>query len=165
MGRKIRDNSLMQMYVCASIFLLALPNLSFCTVLLSGEPYCSSDGDPISYAEPGTNISINCSVGNPSSQNELNWAIPMFDGSEDGFGDGVTVTNNYGANDDDIENGINFKSTVNHFNATERTTNATLSFTAITGLDTLVVSCSNGAFPPVKSDCTLSILSKSYYTY
>ena len=150
------------MYVCASFFLLALPNLSFCTVLLSGEPYCSSDGGPISYAESGTTISINCSVGNPSSANTLTWSIPMFDGSEDGFGDGVRVTNTDGGNADDTENGIEFKSTVNDFNGAERITNrATLSFTAVTGLDTLVLSCSNAAFPAATSNCTLSILSKS----
>ena len=114
----------------------------------------------LNYAEPGTKIKINCSVGNPNSQNQLTWSILLFDGPKDGFGDGIRVTNTNGANADDTENGIEFKSTVSYFNTTERTTNATLSFTAVTGLDTLVLSCSNGDFPAVKSDCTLFILSK-----
>ena len=85
----------------------------------------------------------------------------MFDEPEGGFGDGVRLTSTNGANGDSTEKGIEFKSTVNYFNTVERATNATLSFTAVTGLGTLVLSCSNGAFPAAKINCTLSILSKS----
>ena len=52
----------------------------------------------------------------------------MFDGLEPG--DGVQLINTDGADGDDTENGINFLSTVSYFSTTERTTNATLSFTA-----------------------------------
>ena len=95
-------------------------------------------------------ISINCVIDNPDNLiNSLVWSIYSF---------GVSITNTEGNNADDVDQ-HDFVSTVNSFNNTLSTTNATLTFPAISDLDEAVVECS-GAQADNKSECTLFIKSK-----
>ena len=73
-GTKIPDNSednfpynfpFPNVCVCIFLFTGFTKFIPLHSILLSGKPYCSSDGDPVSYAEPGTTISVNCSVETP----------------------------------------------------------------------------------------------------
>ena len=98
-------------------------------------------------------ISINCVIDNPDNLiNSLTWSISSF---------GVSVTNTNGNNADDVDQD-DFESTVNDFNNTLSTTNATLTFPASSDLDEAVVECS-GAQADTKSECTLFIKSKYIY--
>ena len=95
-------------------------------------------------------ISINCVIENPDNLiNSLVWSIYSF---------GVSITNTEGNNADDVDQ-HNFVSIVNSFNNTLSTTNATLTFPAVSDLDEAVVECS-GAQADTKSECTLFIKSK-----
>ena len=123
-----------------------------CSVLLSGGPYCTDSGQSNTavHASPGTTISITCSVDNPSPGiNALEWTIPSF---------GVSVYNVNGAIGVDGDQ-PDFVSTVNSFNNTVDTTSATLTFTAVSGLDEDVLSC--GDVTSATNSCTIYILSKS----
>ena len=95
-------------------------------------------------------ISINCVIDNPDNLiNSLTWSISSF---------GVSVTNTNGNDADDV-NQDDFESTVNDFNNTLSTTNATLTFPAISDLDEAVVEC-RGAQTDIAKECTLFIKSK-----
>ena len=132
--------------------LLFSSSLVYSSVLLSGGPYCTDSGDinTAVHALPGTTISITCSVDNPSPGiNALEWTIPSF---------GVSVSNVNGAIGVDADQ-PDFVSTVNSFDNTVDTTNATLTFTAVSGLDEDVLSC--GDVTSATNSCTIYILSKS----
>ena len=132
--------------------LLLSSSLVYSSVLLSGGPYCTDSGQSNTavHAVPGTTISITCSVDNPDDiTNLLSWTIPSF---------GVSVTNVNGVNGADTDQ-PDFQSTVNSADPTDRTTNATLTFTAVSGLDEDVLNC--GDVTSTTSSCTIYILSKS----
>ena len=95
-------------------------------------------------------ISINCVIDNPDNLiNSLVWSITSF---------GVSITNTDGNDADDVDQ-PNFESTVNSFNNTLSTTNATLTFPALSDLDEAVVEC-RGAQTDIAKECTLFIKSK-----
>ncbi len=71
------------------------------------------------------------------------------------------MTNFNGVNDDDTDQ-PDFMSTVNSFNNPDATTNATLSFTAVSELDGMEVNC-RADNASVTQSCTLYILSKLYH--
>ena len=130
-------------------FLLLVPVVSSTTVTLLGQ-YCSTDGGDGTHADPGDIISINCAVDNPDNQlNILTWAIFSF---------GVLVSNINGDNANDLDQ-PEFESTVNSFDNTLLTTNATLTFPAISDLDGAVVVC-KGLDIDITRSCTLLIKSK-----
>ena len=123
-----------------------------CSALLSSGPYCTANGDinTAVHAVPGTTISITCYVDNPDDiTNLLSWSIPSF---------GVSVVNVNGMNGADADQ-PDFQSTVNSANPSDRTTNATLTFTAVSVLDEDVLNCAD--ITTVTSSCTIYILSKS----
>ena len=117
-------------------------------MLLSSGPYCDDGSNTVQHAVPGATVSVSCSVDNPDGGlNVLSWTIPSF---------GVSVTNLDGTN----AGQTNFVSTVTSFDNTEGTTNATLTFTAVSALDGAVVNCRD--ITSTISSCTLFILSKSF---
>ena len=121
----------------------------YSSVLLSGGPYCTDSGQSNTavHAVLGTTISITCSVDNPDGgTNLLAWTIPSF---------GVSVANVNGADADQPD----FLSIVNSVDPTDRTTNATLTFTAVSGLDEDVLSCED--VTTATDSCTIYILSES----
>ncbi len=129
------------------------PSLVYSSILLSDGPYCTDSGlTNTIHAVPDTTISITCATDNPDgSVNVLRWTIPSF---------GVSVSNTDGDDDDDTDQ-PEFISTVNSANNTDATTNATLTFPAVSGLDGAVVNCRDG-LSTIES-CTLYILSKLYH--
>ena len=132
----------MPLHICAG----------FCSVLLSGGPYCTDSGESNTavHAVPGTTISITCSVDNPDGGlNALVWTIPSF---------GVSLTNVNGVDAVDVDQ-PDFVSTVNSFDNDIDTTNATLTFTAVSGLDEAVLNCTD--VTSTTDSCTIYILSKS----
>ena len=135
-------------------FLFLVPVVSSSAVALSGGQYCNTDGgNGTTHADPGDIISINCAVDNPDGfLNLLTWIIDSF---------GVLITNTDGNNADDVDQ-PEFVSTVNSFNETLLTTNATLTFSAISDLDEAVVVC-RGVQTLITKECTLLI--KSKYSY
>ena len=137
-------------------FIFLVPVVSS-TVALSGGQYCNTnEGNGTTHADPGDIISINCAVDNPDGfSNSLTWTI-------DSFGVSVTSTDGVDANDVDQPK---FVSTVNSFNETLLTTNATLTFPALSDLDEAVVVC-RGVQTLITKECTLLIKSKySYYIF
>ena len=131
-------------------FLLLVPVVSSTTVTLSGGQYCSTDEGDGAHADPGDMISINCAVDSPDNGlNILRWTIFSF---------GVLVSNIGGDDDNDLDQ-PEFVSTVNSFDNTLLTTNATLTFPAISDLDGAVVVCS-GLDIDITKSCTLLIKSK-----
>ena len=134
---------------------MLVPVVSSSTVTLLGGQYCSTDEGDGTHADPGDIISINCAVDNPDNLlNSLVWSISSF---------GVSVTNTNG-NDDSDEDQPEFVSTVNSFDPTQRTTNATLTFPAVSDLDEAVVEC-RGVQASITSECTLFIESKCNYCH
>ena len=120
-------------------------------MLLSGGPNCDDGSNTVQHAVPGTTVSVSCSVDNPNNLlNVLSWTIPYY---------GVSVTNTDGVNAADVDQ-PDFMSTVTSFNNTEGTTNATLSFPAVSALDGAVVNCAD--VTETTSSCTLFIMSKSF---
>ena len=135
-------------------FLLLVPVVSSSIVTLLGGQYCTTDGGDGTHADPGDIISINCAVDNPDDLlNTLVWSISSF---------GVQVTNINGIDDSD-EDQPEFVSTVNSFNNTLLTINATLTFPAVSDLDEAVVVC-RGVQASITSECTLFIESKYMYS-
>ena len=123
-------------------------------MLLSGGTYCDDGSNTVQHAVPGTTVSVSCSVDNPNGGlNVLAWTIQSY---------GVSVTNVDGNNADDADQ-PDFVSTVTSFNNSEGTTNATLTFTAVSALDGAVVNCRD--VPSTISSCTLFIMSKSFVQY
>ena len=128
--------------------LFLVPVVSCTTVTLLGGQYCSTDGGGDTHADPGDIVSINCAVDNPNNLlNVLVWTISS-----------VQFANLNGENATDGE----FVSTVNSFDNSLRTTNATLTFPAVSDLDEAVVLCS-GILTDFRSNCTLLIKSKYIY--
>ena len=148
------------MTACTFFFLyqaVILSSPAFCFVILSGGTNCSTSGDPVSYVEPGTTVNVTCFVDNEPNTvaNFLIWTIPSFGG-----GGGVSVVNVLG-NDQSVNvNGVLFTSTVNSADPVERTINATLSFTAVSGLDGATVFCRDNEAPTTVKNCTVFLLSK-----
>ena len=137
---------------------MILSSPAICSVILSGGTNCSTSGDPVSYVKPGTTVTVTCFVDNDPNNvaNFLFWTIPSFGG-----GSGVLVINLLGNDHDDTVNGVVFTSTVNSVDPDERTTNATLSFTAVSGLDEATVFCRDNETPPTVKNCTMFVLSKN----
>ena len=136
-------------------------SVALTSVVLDGGEYCRTDIGDGTHARPGTNITINCVVdtfGSNISTNLLIWTIPS---------EGVSITHfngELGSDPDDPE----FVSTINSFNNTLLTTNATLTFQATSDLDQAVVNCEDVL--AMNSNCTLFILSECvtklrYYFY
>ncbi len=136
------------------VVLFLSPSLVYSSVLLSDGLYCTDSGlTNTIHAVPDTTISITCATDNPDTENNLLvWTIPSF---------GVSVANFGGANNGDDDQS-EFFSTVNSFNNAEATTNATLSFPAVSGLDGAVVNC-RADDTSVLVNCTLYILSELYH--
>ena len=119
--------------------------------MLDGGQYCRTDIGDGTHAEPGTNITINCVVDTSGSgipTNLLIWTIPLED---------VTIVHPNGAPASDPDD-PEFVSTINSFNNTLLTTNATLTFQATSDLDQAVVNCEDVL--SMNSNCTLFILSE-----
>ena len=139
------------------LYSLYLGLASISIVTLSGGQNCrncSTDGGDGTHANPGDMISINCAIDNPDNLvNSLVWSISSF---------GVSITNTDGNDADDVDQS-DFVSTVNDFNDTLSTTNATLTFPAISDLDEAVVKC-RGAQTDTAKECTLCIKSKYMYS-
>ena len=126
-------------------FLLLVPVVSSSIVTLLSGQYCSTDGGGGTHANPGDIISINCAVDNDDGLiNILTWTISSVEFNNI---DGEDATDG------------DFVSTVNSFNDTLSTTNATLIFPAISDMDETVVIC-RGAQSDITSNCTLLIKSK-----
>ena len=136
------------------VVLFLSPSLVYSSVLLSDGLYCTDSGlTNTIHAVPGTTISITCTVDNPDGGNNfLIWTIPSF---------GVSVANFNGASADDGDQ-PEFISTVNSADNTDATTNATLSFPAVSELDGAVVNC-RADDASVTESCTLYILSELYH--
>ena len=127
-----------------------LHSTGLCSVLLSGGPYCDDGSNTVQHAIPGTTISVSCSVDNPNGGlNVLAWTIPSFN---------VSLANINGAVGNDADQ-PDFMSTVTSFDNAEKTTTATLSFTAMSALNGTVVNCAD--VTATTSSCTLFIISKS----
>ena len=137
------------------LILFLSPSLVYSSVLLSGGLYCTDSGlTNTIHAVPGTTISITCAVDNTDGGlNLLIWTIPSI---------GVQVANVNGIIGADPSVQPEFISTINSANNTDATTNATLSFTAVSELDGAVVNC-RADDASVTESCTLYILSELYH--
>ena len=135
----------------SSSLLILFLYLARCSVILYNETYCNSDENTITYIRPGERVNLTCFVDNvDGGLNVLVWSILSF---------GVSITHVNGADAVDVDQ-PDFRSIVNDFNDTAATTNATLSFFALTDLDEGVVSCQG--ISSVMSSCTLYIISEDY---
>ena len=143
-------------FIKINIYLSTCVDLNSCSlvltsVVLDGGQYCRTDIGDGTHAEPGTVISINCAVDTSRSgipTNLLSWSIPS---------EGISITHTNGASGSDPDD-PEFISTINSFNNSLLTTNATLTFRATSDLDQAVVNCRD-VFS-TNSDCTLFILSE-----
>ena len=140
-----------------SFFLLVLTISDIClsSSVISGGPYCTPSGQGSSYAVPGTNITVNCSVVNQNFRlNVLFWYVPSY-------GVQIIHVNDY-PNDVQSDYGHpEFVSTIIASNYTffgTYTMAASLQFPAVSDLDGDVVSCDN--IEGNITSCTLQILSE-----
>ena len=122
--------------------------------VISGGPYCTPSGQGSSYAVPGTNITVNCSVVISNFPlNVLVWYVPSY---------GVQIVHFHG-NLNDVRSDYDhpeFVSTIIASNNTFDTYNmtASLQFPAVSDLDGAVVRCYN--LVDNVTSCILQILSK-----
>ena len=140
----------MVMIRCCLILLL-LP-FTFSSVEISGGDYCRQDGESLMYADPDSTITISCTVDNPNTGlNILKWKIDSLD----------VELSHVDAVPGDEEQAVDqpeFVSTVTSSNNTLKTTTASLTFTAMSELDEVIVICLDGQ--NATDNCKLYIKSK-----
>ena len=111
--------------------------------------YCYDSGVTGEHADPGTTITVSCSVENGPGVDVFRW---FRDGSAVlNIIDGLPVSQVFGINE--------FMSNVIYYNESIQT-NVTLSFTAVPSLDNTVIGCRDGAGN--SDSCTLKIKSQLY---
>ena len=112
--------------------------------------YCYDSGVTGEHADPGTTITVSCSVENGPGVDAFQWLLN--ENVEESVTNGQPASQAFGENDQ-------FMSTVIYYNESIRT-NVTLSFTAVPSLDNTVIGCDNGAGS--SDSCTLKIKSQLY---
>ena len=142
------------MFISTFLLILTISDICLSSSVISGDPYCTPSGQGSSYAVPGTNITVNCSVITSHFPfNVLIWYVPSY---------GVQIIH-IDDNPNDVQSDYGhpeFVSTViasnNSYGA--YTTTASLQFPAVSDLDGAVVRCDN--IVDNITSCILQILSK-----
>ena len=143
-----------KMLISFFLLILTISDICLSSSVISGGPYCTPSGQGSSYAVPGTNITVNCSVVISNFPlNVLVWYVPSY---------GVQIVHSHG-NLNDVRSDYNhpeFVSTIIASNNTFDTYNmtASLQFPAVSDLDGAVVRCYN--LVDNVTSCILQILSK-----
>lgn len=151
------------LYLLLLLHLLEVIKETNGAVIVSGGPYCTGEGEvsPL-QANINTNISINCTVTNPSNLvNLLHWSIPSLGVSISHVNANPFSTLNDNTNTDIISTVIDSNNSPPP--GSNKTMTARLQLPAFSSLDGSTVSCSDvsGQY----SNCTLSIKSELSYTH